>query len=113
MFGAITGAATPRRIGSRRVPRRHRASVRRARIDAYAERFAAAGLGALVFDYRHFGSSQGEPRQLLDIKKQQQDYEAALAVGEWCERAVADQTDFLARHLLTREPSLKAGRESA
>ena len=49
------------------------------RLDAFAERFAQAGLAALVFDYRHFGDSGGEPRQLLDIKKQQQDYEAALA----------------------------------
>ena len=37
------------------------------RLTAYAERFAAAGLAALVFDYRHFGASGGEPRQLFDI----------------------------------------------
>jgi dienelactone hydrolase len=55
------------------------AATRELRLDAYAERFAEAGLAALVFDYRHFGASAGEPRQLLDIKKQQQDYEAALA----------------------------------
>ena len=29
-----------------------------------------------------------------------------IYVGEWWERAVADQTDFLSRHLLKREPSL-------
>jgi dienelactone hydrolase len=56
-------------------------ATRELRLDAYAERFAEAGLAALVFDYRHFGASAGEPRQLLDIKKQQQDYEAALAYG--------------------------------
>lgn len=44
----------------------------------YAERFAAAGLDALVFDYRHFGDSEGSPRQLLSIKRQQQDYHAAI-----------------------------------
>jgi dienelactone hydrolase len=38
--------------------------VREARLDAYAECFTQAGLAALVFDYRHFGASQGEPRQL-------------------------------------------------
>jgi len=54
-------------------------ATRELRLDAYAERFADAGLAALVFDYRHFGASPGEPRQLVDIKKQQQDYEAALA----------------------------------
>ncbi len=45
----------------------------------YAEAFAAAGWAALVFDYRHFGSSSGEPRQLLDIGRQQADYRAAVA----------------------------------
>jgi dienelactone hydrolase len=55
------------------------AGVREARLDAYAERFAAAGLAALVFDYRHFGASTGEPRQLLDIGRQQEDWRAAIA----------------------------------
>lgn len=54
-------------------------SVRTMRLDAYAERFAAAGYACLVFDYRHFGDSEGQPRQLLDITKQRQDFSAALA----------------------------------
>ena len=33
--------------------------VKEARLDAYAERFAAAGMAALVFDYRHFGARGG------------------------------------------------------
>jgi len=41
--------------------------VREARLDAFAERFGDAGLAALVFDYRYFGASTGEPRQLIDI----------------------------------------------
>jgi len=45
----------------------------------YAERFAAAGLHALAFDYRHFGRSAGEPRQLLSVKRQLEDYAAAIA----------------------------------
>src|SRR4051794_22265128 len=53
--------------------------VRGARLDAFAERFAEAGFSALVFDYRHFGDSTGEPRQLLDIGRQQADYRAAIA----------------------------------
>lgn len=48
------------------------------RLRAYAERFAEAGYHALVFDYRHFGMSEGAPRQVLDIKKQQQDWRAAI-----------------------------------
>jgi uncharacterized protein len=45
----------------------------------FAERFAEAGLDAVVFDYRHFGSSAGEPRQLLSIRRQLEDYAAAIA----------------------------------
>lgn len=45
----------------------------------YAERFAAAGLDALAFDYRHFGASDGEPRQLLSVPRQLEDYAAAVA----------------------------------
>jgi dienelactone hydrolase len=54
-------------------------ATRDQRLDAYAERFCAAGVAALVFDYRHFGASPGEPRQLLDIARQQADYRAAIA----------------------------------
>jgi len=52
--------------------------VKELRLDAYAEAFAEAGYHALVFDYRHFGESEGEPRQILDIKKQHQDWHAAI-----------------------------------
>lgn len=45
----------------------------------YAERFAAAGIAALVFDYRHFGASEGAPRQLIDIERQLADWRAAIA----------------------------------
>ncbi|WP_028062052.1 alpha/beta hydrolase [Solirubrobacter soli] len=48
------------------------------RLTAYAERFAAAGLAALVFDYRRFGSSGGEPRQLFEIKTQLEDWRIAI-----------------------------------
>jgi pimeloyl-ACP methyl ester carboxylesterase len=53
--------------------------VREQRLDAYAERFSDAGLAALVFDYRHFGASEGEPRSLLDIQRQLADWRAAVA----------------------------------
>lgn len=53
--------------------------VREQRLDAYAECFARAGLASLVFDYRYFGSSGGEPRQLFDNKAQLDDWRAAIA----------------------------------
>lgn len=52
--------------------------TREMRLDAFAERFCDAGYACLVFDYRHFGSSEGEPRQLLDIKRQLQDWSSAI-----------------------------------
>lgn len=54
-------------------------ATRELRLDAYAERFAAAGFACLVFDYRHFGASEGAPRQLLDIERQLADWRAAIA----------------------------------
>lgn len=47
-------------------------------LEAYAQRFVEQGYACLVFDYRHFGSSDGQPRQLLDIDKQLQDWQAAI-----------------------------------
>lgn len=54
-------------------------ALKEARLDAYAERFAAAGHAALVFDYRHFGDSGGKPRQLLDVGHQHADWRSAIA----------------------------------
>lgn len=54
-------------------------AVRTMRLDAYAERFAAAGYACLVFDYRSFGDSEGAPRQLIDVSMQLGDWAAAVA----------------------------------
>jgi uncharacterized protein len=54
-------------------------ATREMRLDAYAERFARWGFAALVFDYRGFGDSAGEPRRVLDIGMQHQDWRAAVA----------------------------------
>ena len=54
-------------------------AVKEMRLDAYAERFVDAGYHALAFDYRHFGASGGEPRQLLDVDRQREDWHAAIA----------------------------------
>ncbi|GAC92920.1 hypothetical protein PHSY_000479 [Pseudozyma hubeiensis SY62] len=47
-------------------------------LDRYASRFVSLGIVCVVFDYRHFGQSGGQPRQLLDINLQLQDWDAAL-----------------------------------
>jgi uncharacterized protein len=48
------------------------------RLFRYAERFAQAGMAVLLFDYRNFGASDGQPRQLIDIPGQQADWRAAI-----------------------------------
>lgn len=45
----------------------------------YANIFAESGWHAIVFDYRHFGTSDGTPRQLLSVRRQLQDWHAAIA----------------------------------
>ncbi len=55
------------------------AGTRDVALPCFAERFARAGLAALVIDYRHFGASGGSPRQLVDPWRQLEDWRAALA----------------------------------
>lgn len=52
---------------------------RRFGLAPFARRFAEHGLASLVFDYRHFGESTGEPRNLVSPPRQVSDYLAALA----------------------------------
>lgn len=81
---------------------------------AYAERFQQAGFQVLVFDYRHFGDSQGEPRQLGSIPKQLQDWQAGLEFAgrlPGVERVVLWGTSFSSGHVLTsaaRNPEIAA-----
>ncbi len=79
--------------------------VKELRLDAYAERFAQAGYHALVFDYRHFGESDGLPRQILNIKKQHEDWHAAIQYARSLpevdpQKIVAWGTSFSGGHVL-------------
>jgi dienelactone hydrolase len=86
------------------------------RLDAFAERFCAAGYACLVFDYRHFGDSDGQPRQLLDVQKQLQDWKAAIAFARSrhdvdASRVVIWGTSFGGGHVLAtaaEDPKLAA-----
>jgi fermentation-respiration switch protein FrsA (DUF1100 family) len=53
-------------------------SVKEIYLSNYAERFAAAGLASLAFDYRNFGASSGEPRCQLFPHEQLDDLRNAL-----------------------------------
>jgi uncharacterized protein len=90
--------------------------VREARLDAYAERFQRAGHAVLVFDYRHFGSSSGEPRQLIAIRRQLADWRAAVAFARSLDGVDPDRvalwgTSFSGGHVLAvaaRDPRVAA-----
>lgn len=47
-------------------------------LERYAVRYRKAGYAVLTFDYRHFGESEGQPRQLFLIRYQLEDYEGAI-----------------------------------
>lgn len=55
------------------------AAERTFRLSAYAERFVEKGMAAFVFDYRNFGASDGQPRNLVNPSRHLQDWEAAIA----------------------------------
>lgn len=57
-------------------------------LEKYALRFIDAGMAVLTYDYRHFGESDGEPRQLYDVSYQLDDLRAA--VGYACGRNEID-----------------------
>src|SRR5262245_1371316 len=53
-------------------------AVKEMHLDRFADAFATGGLGALVFDNRNFGASDGEPRQDIDPWAQVRDYRDAI-----------------------------------
>ena len=53
-------------------------------LEPFAEAFAARGLGVLMFDYRCFGGSDGEPRNWVSPKRHLQDWDAALGYVRVC-----------------------------
>jgi dienelactone hydrolase len=91
-------------------------AVRGMRLDAFAERFAQAGYACLVFDYRHFGDSDGQPRQLLSVRRQLADYDAAISYvrslpGVDAARVIVWGSSFSGGHALVvaaRHPDLAA-----
>lgn len=91
-------------------------AVRSMRLDAYAERFSAAGYACLVFDYRNFGDSEGLPRQVLDVDMQLADWAAAIAYARTIANIDPDRiglwgTSFAGGHVIAtaaRQPGIAA-----
>lgn len=51
-------------------------------LEPFARRFAGAGFDVVAFDYRGFGTSGGVPRQSLSVRRQTEDYHAAIAAAK-------------------------------
>lgn len=83
----ISGATTP---GPAIVMAHGLTGTRRDRLGAFAERFAAAGFAALVFDHRGFGDSGGEP-DLFRPARQLEDWRAAIAYARTRPEVDADK----------------------
>ena len=66
-------------------------AVKEMYLDRFAEAFAAGGLGALVFDNRNFGASDGEPRQHIDPWQQVRDYRDAITFAATLAEVDADR----------------------
>jgi dienelactone hydrolase len=60
-------------------------------VERYALRFVNAGFAALTYDFRHFGLSGGEPRQLYEFTRQVEDLRAAVAYVRSREEVDRDQ----------------------
>lgn len=81
-------------------------SVKEMGLDGYARAFQQAGCAALAFDYRSFGASEGEPRQVIDVARQLDDWRAAIAFarrqpGVDADRVVVWGTSFGGGHALS------------
>lgn len=47
-------------------------------LHGFANRFASAGIAAVIFDYRTFGGSDGEPRHWVSPTRHLEDWDAAI-----------------------------------
>lgn len=91
-------------------------ATKRLGLPRYAEKLAARGMAVLAFDYRHFGESEGEPRQVIDVDEQHDDYRAAVRFARSCPGIDPDRialwgTSLSGGHVLavaSGDPALKA-----
>jgi uncharacterized protein len=80
-------------------------AVKEMYLEFFARNFADAGLAAVLFDYRYFGASGGEPRQRVAPHEQTEDYRSALTCLSLQPEVDADRlgvwgTSFSGGHVL-------------
>jgi uncharacterized protein len=56
------------------------AAVKAGGLAPFAERFCREGFTAIAFDYRHWGGSSGQPRDVVSVPRQREDYRTVI---EW------------------------------
>jgi fermentation-respiration switch protein FrsA (DUF1100 family) len=91
-------------------------AVKEMYLEFFARNFAEAGIAAVLFDYRHFGASGGEPRQRVAPNDQIEDYRSALTCVSLQPEVDADRlgvwgTSFSGGHVLhvaAYDPRVKA-----
>jgi uncharacterized protein len=91
-------------------------AVKEMYLEFFARNFATAGIAAVLFDYRHFGASGGEPRQRVAPHDQTEDYRSALTCLSLQREVDADRlgvwgTSFSGGHVLhvaAYDPRVKA-----
>src|SRR5438876_9262830 len=67
----------------------------------FAERFREEGFVAIAFDYRNFGGSGGQPREVLSVPRQRADY--STVIGWAREQPYVDTRQIIAwGHVLRR-----------
>ena len=54
------------------------AALRQFRLIHFAKRFAQAGYAVVLFDYRYWGGSTGQPRELISLGRQLDDWRAVI-----------------------------------
>jgi hypothetical protein len=60
----------------------------------FAERFREEGFAAIAFDYRNFGGSGGQPREVLSVPRQRADY--STVIGWAVEQPYIDPRQIIA-----------------
>lgn len=74
-------------------------------LEPFARAFAEGGFDVLLFDFRGFGASEGEPRQHVSFRRHREDYVAAAAFARTLEgvdpeRIVLWGTSYSGGHVL-------------
>lgn len=80
-------------------------AVKEMYLDKFAEAFTDVGLGAVVFDNRNFGGSEGKPRYEIDPWQQVRDYRHAITYATTRDEVDADRigvwgTSYSGGHVL-------------